>query len=172
MAEASFRDTLVASAAELGYGPDSFRPLDDAEAAEVAAAVERAFGDAANGAVVGWWHSDRRCPLPAAGRCFREGGWRHLVAVAPDSAAAVWLLAENWWRGRPPLFVFASTAGVVQAVLGNTHGFEYVVAGRQLDWLFAEDHEDCVSVAGAEAVRRLEAIDAEPSAAADRGGIS
>ena len=169
MAEASFRDTLVASAADLGYGPDAFRPLDDAEATDVAAAVERAFGDAANGAMVGWWHSDRPCPLPTAGRRFRQGGWRHLVAVAPGADNPVWLLAENRWRGRPPLFAFASTAGVVQAVLGNTHGFEYVVAGRHLDWLFAEDHEDYASVAGAEAVRRLEAIDSEPPAAADGG---
>jgi hypothetical protein len=58
------------------------------------------------------------------------------------------------------VFAFASTAGVVQAVLGNTHGFEYIVTGRKFDWLFAEDHEECVSVAGAEAVRRLEAIPA------------
>ena len=165
MAETSFRDVLVASAAELGYGPDAFRPLDDAQAAEVAAAVERAFGDAANGAMAGWWYSNRPCPFPTSGRGFREGGWRHLVAVAPDPLAPVWLLAENWWRGRPPLFAFASTAEVVQAVVGNTHAFEYIVAGRQLDWLFAEDHEDCVSVAGADAVRRLGALDAEPPAA-------
>jgi hypothetical protein len=170
VAETSFRDVLIASAAELGYGPDAFRPLDDAEAAEVAAAVERAFGDAANGAMAGWWHSDRRCPVPTAARGFQEGGWRHLVAIAPDPAAPVWLLAENWWRGRPLLFAFASTAEVVQAVVGNTHGFEYIVAGRQLDWLFAEDHEDCVSVAGADAVRRLATIDAEPPAAATQGG--
>lgn len=164
MAEVSFRDTLVASAAELGYGPDVFRPLNDAEASEVAAAVERNFGDAANGAMVGWWHSDRPCPLPTAGRCFREGGWRHLTAIAPDPSAPVWLLAENQRRGRLSLIAFASTASVVQAVLGNTHGFEYIVAGRQFDWLFAEDHEDCVSVAGAAAVRRLDAVRAEPSA--------
>jgi hypothetical protein len=170
MADASFRDTLVASAEELGHRPDAFRSLDNAEAAEVASAVEQAFGDAANVAMVGWWHSDRPCPLPTAGRCFLEGGWRRLLAVAPDPAAQVWLLAENWWRGRPPLFAFESTAEVVQAVLGNTHGFEYVVVGRQLDWLFAEDHEDCVSVAGVEAVRRLAAIDAEPSAAPDGRG--
>ena len=61
-------------------------------------------------------------------------------------------------------------SAVVQAVLGNTHGFEYVVAGRQLDWLFAEDHEDCVSVAGAGAVERLVAVPAEPTASPDRGG--
>ena len=169
----SFRDTLVASAAELGHGPDAFRPLDDAETADVAAAIERAFGDAANGAMAGWWHSDRPCPLPTAGGCFREGGgWRHLVAVAPDPDASVWLLAENWSRGRPPLVAFASTAAVVQAVLGNTHGFEYIVCGRALDWLFAEDHHDCVSVAGAGAVERLRRVaEAEPGAAADRGGM-
>lgn len=154
----SFRDTLVASAAELGHGPDAFRPLDDAEAAMVAAAVERAFGDAANGSMVGWWRSGRACPLPATGRCFREGGWCHLAAVAPAADSPVWLLAENWWRGQPPLCAFASTAGVVQAVLGNTHGFEYVVAGRQFDWLFAEDHEGGVSVAGAAAVERLRRV--------------
>jgi len=163
----TFRDTLVVSAAELCFGPDAFRPLDDAEVSEVVAAVERAFGDAANGAMVGWWHSDRPCPLPTAIRYFPEGGWRHLAAVAPDPAAPVWLLVENWWRGRPPLYSFASTAGVVQAVLGNTHGFEYIGVGRQFDWLFAEDHEDCVSVAGKEAVRRLEAVPAEPPVVAD-----
>jgi hypothetical protein len=166
----SFRDTLVASAAELGNGPDAFRPLDDADAAGVAAAVERAFGDAANGAMVGWWHSDRPCPLPTAARCFREGGWRHLVAVALDPAAPVWLLAENWYGGRPVLFAFESTAAVVQAILGNSSGFEYIVCGRQLDWLFAEDHHDCVSVAGTGAVERLgRVIEAEPGAAADPG---
>jgi hypothetical protein len=157
----TFRDTLVASAAELCFGPDAFGPLGDAEGVEIAAAVERSFGDAANGAMVGWWHSDRPCPLPTASRCFREGGWRHLAAVAEDTTAPVWLLAENRRRERPRLYVFASTVGVVQAVLGNTHGFEYIVAGRQFDWLFAEDHEDCVSVAGEEAVRRLEAVPAE-----------
>ena len=130
MAELSFREALVASAAELGHGPDAFRPLDDAEAADVAAAVELAFGNAANGAMVGWWHSDRPCPMPTSSRCFREGGgWRHLAAVAPGPAAPVWLLAENWFRGQPPLFAFACTAGVGQAVLGNTHGFEYIVCG-------------------------------------------
>jgi hypothetical protein len=67
----------------------------------------------------------------------------------------VWLLTENRNRGRPPLFTFESTAAVVQAVLGNTFGFEYIVCGKQLDWLFAEDHHDCVSVAGAGAVERL-----------------
>lgn len=164
MAEALFRDTLIASAAELDYGPDAFRPLDDSEAAVVAAAVERAFGDAANGARVTWWHSDRPCPLPTAGGDFRKGGgWRHLVAVAPAANAPVWLLAENWWRGWPPLFAFESTACVVQAVLGNNHGFEYIVCGRGLDWLFAEDHHDCVSVAGQSAVERLWRVaEAEP----------
>jgi hypothetical protein len=83
-----------------------------------------------------------------------------LTSVAPI-AAPVWLLAENWGRGQPRLFVFASTAGVVQEVLGNTHGFEYIVVERQFDWLFAEDHEDCVSVAGAGAVERLQSIVAE-----------
>jgi hypothetical protein len=158
--EQSFLDMLVTSAAELGYGSDAFRPLDDAEAAEVAAAIEQALGNAANGAMVGWWHSDRPCPLPTATRCFRGDGWKHLLSLATDPAAPVWLLAENRWRGRPPLFAFASTAGVVQAVLSNTVGFEYIVTGAKFDWLFAKDHEECVSVAGAEAVRRLEAIPA------------
>jgi hypothetical protein len=165
--ETSFQDTLVASAAELGYGPNAFRPLNDGEAAQVAAAVERAFGDAANGAMAGWWQSARSCPLPTTVRNFPQGGWRHLVAVAPAAAAPVWLLAENWWRGQPKLFAFESTAAVVMAVLGNSHGFEYIVAGQKLDWLFAEDHEDCVSVAGLEAVRRLEVIDAEQIAQPD-----
>jgi hypothetical protein len=161
----SFRDTLVASAEELGHGSDAFRPLDDAESARVAAIVERTFGDAANGAMVGWWHSDRACPLPSASRCFREGGgWRHLSTVAPSPAAPVWLLAENWSQDRPPLIAFESTAGVVQSVLGNTHGFEYIVCGRTLDWLFAEDHHDCVLVAGTEAAERLRQIpEAEPA---------
>lgn len=159
----SFRDTLVASAAELGYGPDAIRPLDDVDTAGVAAAVERAFGDAANGAMVGWWYSARPSPLPTAAGCFREGGWRHLVAVAPDPAAPVWLLTENWYRAQPAMFAFESTAAVVQAVLGNTFGFEYIVCGRQFDWLFAEDHHDCVSVAGAGAVERLRRVTgAEP----------
>jgi hypothetical protein len=57
--------------------------------------------------------------------------------------------------GIPLLFAFESTAAVVQAVPGNTVAFEYIVCGRQLDWLFAEDHHDRVSVAGAEAVERL-----------------
>ena len=128
MEDQSFRDTLVASAAELGYGPDAFRPLDDTEAEEVTRAVERAFGDAANGAMAGWWYSDRECPLSTAGGDFREGReWQHLQEVAPHSAAPVWLLADNWWSGRPLLFAFASTAAVVRAVLGNTHHFEYFV---------------------------------------------
>ncbi len=167
----SFRDTLVASAAELSHGSDVFRPLDDAEATEVVAAVERAFGDAANGAMSGWWHSDLPCPLPTASGCFREGGgWRHLVAIAPDPAAPVWLLAENWSRSRTPLVAFESTARVVQAVLGNSHGFEYIVCGREFDWLFAEDHHDCVSVAGNGVVERLQRVaEAEPDAAADGG---
>ena len=42
--------------------------------------------------------------------------------------------------------------------MGNTHAFEYIVCGQQLDWLFAEDHHDCVSVAGTEAVERLRRI--------------
>ena len=155
----SFRDILVASAAELDYGPEAFRPLDDAEAADVAAAVELAFGDAANGAMVGWWQSDRPCPLPRASECFREGGgWRHLIAVSPGPAAPVWLLAENWSRGQPPLFAFAGTAEVVQAVLGNSHAFEYIVCGRRYDWLFAEDHHDCVQVARTGAVERLRRV--------------
>ena len=164
----SFRDTLVASAAELGHGPDAFRPLDDAGAVEVAAAVERAFGGAANGAMVGWWRSDRPCPVPSSIRHFPEGGWRHLTAVAPSAAAPAWLLAENWGGGQPRLFAFAAAARVVQAVLGNTHAFEYVVCGRGLDWLFAEDHHDCVSVAGAGAVERLRWVaDAAPGTSSE-----
>lgn len=155
----SFRVSLIDSAAELGYGPESFWALDEIEGAEVAAAIERVFGDAANGAMTGWWHSDQPCPVPRSSRAFRDGrGWRHLTAVAPSPVASVWLLTENWDRGRPGLFVFASTAAVVQEVLGNTHGFEYIVSGQGFDWLFAEDHEDCISVAGAEAVERLGSI--------------
>jgi uncharacterized protein DUF6756 len=162
VAEASFRETLVASAVELSFDAEAFRPLDDAEAAQIAAAVEERFGDAANGGMVGWWHSDRPCPVPSAAKCFHDGGWRYLTAVAPG-AAPVWLLAENWDGGQPRLFVFASTAGVVKEVLGNTHGFEYIVVGRQFDWLFAEDHHDCVYVAGTGAVEELQAINPEPS---------
>jgi hypothetical protein len=153
----SFRDTLVASALEIGFGEEEFRPLDDAEATRVATAVEERFGDAANGAMVGWWLSDKPCPVATSAKCFREGGWRYLTAVAPK-AAPVWLLTENWGSGQPRLFAFASTVGVVQEVLGNTPGFEYIVVGRQFDWLFAEDHEDCVSVAGVGPVERLQAL--------------
>jgi hypothetical protein len=158
MSRESFRDTLVASAAELGYSHDRFRPLEDEEAGRVASAVEATFGDAANGAMVGWWYSTRSCPLPTESRCFREGGWRYLLDVAFGPTDRVWLLTENWGGGPPITLAFESTAEVVLAVLGNTFGFEYIVVDQQFRWLFAEDHEDCVMVAGTEAVRRLQAI--------------
>jgi hypothetical protein len=154
MALPRFRDVLIASAADLGYESDAFRPLDDTEAAEIAATIEVGFGNAVNGAMSGWWHSDRPCPLPTAGRCFGEGGLRHLAVVGAESEP-VWLLAENWGGHQPRLIAFSSTVGVVQEVLGNTHGFEYLVASQHRDWLFAEDHHDCVSVAGADAVREF-----------------
>ena len=158
MVPASFRDTLVSSAKALGHNADAFRSLNDAEVADVVASIKQTFGDAANGAMTEWWHSDRPCALPHLVRCFQDGGWRHLAAVAFDQKRPVWLIAENWKRGVPPILGFASTASIVQDVLGNTHGFEYIVVDQGLTWLFAEDHEDCVSVAGAEAVRRLDAI--------------
>ena len=167
----SFLETLTRSAAELSYGPEAFRPLGDAEAAKVAAAVKRAFGNAANGAMAGWWHSDRPCPAPTSSACFREGGWRHLVVVAPTSDAPVWLLAENWGRDHPPFLAFAGTAAAVQAILGNTHAFEYIVCGRQLDWMFAEDHHDCVWVAGSGAVERLRRVQSVEPRAVAGGGI-
>lgn len=160
MAKNSFQDTLVASAAELGFGPEAFRPLNGAEAAIAAATVKQTFGDAANGAMLAWWHSDRPCLLPAESHFFYSGGggWQHLDAIAPAKESLVWLLAQNWGREEPSLIAFESAADVVQAVLGNTHGFEYVVCDRQLGWLFAENHHCCVTVAGAEAVERFRRI--------------
>lgn len=155
----SFGTSLIEAAREEGFDAATFRPLDRNDGDEIAASVKDAFGDAANAAMTGWWFSERKCPLPTSTRRFADGdGWRHLIDVAPYVSAPVWFFAQNWMRDTPPHLVFASSAEVVQAVLGNMGGFEYIVCGRELDWLFAEDHEECVSVAGADAVRRLESI--------------
>lgn len=82
-----------------------------------------------------------------------------MTQIAPSPAAPVWFISQNWTSDTPRLVAFSGTAQAVQAVLENSHGFEYIVVGRELDWLFAEDHEHCLSVAGAEAVERLAAID-------------
>ena len=158
MIEQSFQEVLVESALELGIGDDLFHPLSDEEGAGIAKIIEKTFGDAANGAMAGWWYSSLPCPLPTSARYFPEDGWRQLTAIAEPADAPVWLIAANEWRGHPLFYVFSSSAQVVQDVLGNMFGFEYIVADQNLNWLFAEDHESCVSVAGSEAVRRLEAI--------------
>jgi hypothetical protein len=59
MDEPSFQDLIVASAAELGHGPDILRALDGVASSEVVAVVERAFGDVANGTMDAWWPSVR-----------------------------------------------------------------------------------------------------------------
>ena len=159
-----FRLVLLKNAAAAGVAEDDFRPLDGTEAVAVAEAVKERFGDASNGAMAGWWRSDRPCAVPTLTRRFEsDEGWSYLTVLAPAPTESVWLIAENWSGQKPPYLIFAGTAAGVQRVLGETHSFEYMVAGRSLTWLFAEDHESCIAVAGEEAVRRLRAISASSS---------
>lgn len=150
---------LMENAAVSGVPEDDFQPLGGAEAVAAAEAVKEHFGDAANGAMSGWWRSDQPCAKPTLTRRFEnDDGWSFLTAVSSGPTELVWLITENWSGGTPPYLVFAGNAAGVQKVLGESNGFEYIVVDRGLTWLFAEDHESCVAVAGEEAVLRLQSI--------------
>jgi hypothetical protein len=56
--------------------------------------------------------------------------------------------------------VFESSPAVVQRVLGNSHGFEYLVVSKDLEWLIAEDHHSCMLAVGHPVIERLKAVTA------------
>lgn len=149
----SFRDYLMRCASEAGLGPDDLRPLPDGPAAEVAAAIAGRFGDAVR---LLWLPAGPPCGLPVASRHFEDDrGWDRVARLAPDPEAPVWLAAENWRGATPRCYVFESRPAAIRRVLGEAHGFEYLVASRRLDWLLAEDHHSVMTAVGAPVVERL-----------------
>ncbi len=155
---ASFRDRLAANAAEVGLGPDQFDPLPDHRAAEVASSIEVRFGDSVQ---MLWWGTDSPCDSPSASRHFEDDrGWSWIDRIAPQADDAAWFIAENWGGGSPRCFVFEATPTAVRAVLGNSRGFEYLLASKRLDWLIAENHHSVVIVVGQAVVDRLRQLDA------------
>jgi hypothetical protein len=97
--------------------------------------------------------------LPTASYRDHDGrGWEWVGRIAPDPDERVWFIAENWHGGSPPCYVFEGRPAAVVGVLGNSHGFEYLMASKRLEWLIAEDHHGVIVVAGQAVVDRLERV--------------
>lgn len=153
----SFRDELLATAAGVGLGLSQFRSLPDEQGIEVASAIESRFGGSVR---LHWWGTDSPCDLPAASRHFSDDqGWAFVDLITPDPEQSVWFVAENFGGGSPRCFVFEAKPSAIRAVLGNSHGFEYLLASKQLDWLIVEDHHSVVVVVGQAVVDRLNRLD-------------
>jgi hypothetical protein len=164
---ASFLDYLMQMALEAGLDADEFRPLPEGAAAAVIHALKGRFGDSVR---MLWWRAAPACDLPAASRRFCEDrGWDQVERLAPDAEVPVWLVAENWYGGSPDCFVFETTPSATRRVLGKSHGFEYLVASRGLDWLLAEDDHSVITAVGRPVVERLMHLEGGQPAAADCG---
>ena len=149
----SFRDYLLGSAAEIGVEAVEFCPLADDEASVVAEVEGKRFGSSIRFL---WWCPDGPPVTPSAAHQFQDDqGWAELAHIAPNPNEPVWLIAENWYSERPAYFVFEGTPAVIQRVLGNSLGFEYVVVSKRLEWLIAEDDHSVVQVVGSPVVGRL-----------------
>jgi hypothetical protein len=95
--------------------------------------------------------------LPSESRqCLDDAGWRQLSRIAPGRREdAAWFIAENGQGGEPRLFVFEASPATIQDVVGNSHGFEYVIVSQHMDWLLAENHHGYIIAVGSPAIERL-----------------
>ena len=127
----SFQEYLISQADEAGFHYDHFRPLPEDQAMEVASAIKDHSGASVR---LMWWGTTCPCDLPIASLYFPDNrGWAHVPQVAPNTVEMVWLIPETWSGDTRRFLVFAAKPSTISAVLGNSHGFEYLMASKQSD---------------------------------------
>jgi hypothetical protein len=148
----SHRDYLVASAAEAGVRPDQFRPVPQDEAEAVRERIRQQFGRAV--LCFFWPPLGAPSALSSAAHQFGgAGGWDRLEALVPEPDELAWFVCEDW--GGSGSLVFDATPVAVQAVLGNSHGFEFFVVSKRMDWLVGEEDHGMTFAVGEVVASRL-----------------
>lgn len=140
----------------LGLDPGALRMASLAETRETLPRVQQRF--IANPAKDSWWWQDLGRPGVSAE--FVDGrACRRLAALTPSPRSAVWLICNDNARDR--LLLYDGTPDVIQTVLAECFGFEYMLADKSLAWSLAETHEGVLVALGSPAMERFRAFIAE-----------
>jgi hypothetical protein len=83
-----------------------------------------------------------------------SSGYTQIGSIVPDVVERVWFIAES----DDPAFVVCDTS-VENAlrIVGECHGFEYVLADKSHAWVVGENHHNVIWDAGSAVVDRIEA---------------
>ena len=106
------------------------------------------------------WDGHRRPAddLHWVGYRLREPHWAFGPAYGPEIMSAVvtepmvYLLIEDTFD---KMWVYETAPDLIQVVLGELWGCDYLVVDKKLTWLMGEDHESVVFACGDKAVTRL-----------------
>jgi hypothetical protein len=160
-----FAADLIANATSLGITSDAFRLVDSQSLPSLIQDCNRAFPDLP---LLLWWpHPKAGVAQPPSNPCtshqfMDQLGYQRIPALVPHSTERIWMFAENWGkterRGFDALIAFETTPTHAHDVIGESHGFEYVLVSQTFDWLIAENDHGYLMVSGDDVVTRLKEI--------------
>ncbi|WP_413431632.1 DUF6756 family protein [Crateriforma spongiae] len=158
----NFTAYLVANAKSLGIESSDFRPVDSSLLPGLVHRCNESFPQIP--AFLWWPHPTTRPEAPpAASRQFLDQlGYQRIPRLVSDPSERVWMFTENWGkidrRGFDAAIVFDTTPICAHDVIGESHGFEYIIVSQTFDWFIAENDHRFLIVSGDDIVDRLEEI--------------
>ncbi|QDV47303.1 hypothetical protein Enr13x_72120 [Stieleria neptunia] len=160
-----FAADLIAKATSLGLAPDDFRLVDAQSVPTLVHDCNHAFPDIP---LFLWWpHPKRETGEPpsesfTSHQFIDQLGYQRIPELVSDQTERIWMFAENWGmvdrRGYDALVAFHTTPRHAHDVIGESHGFEYILVSQTLDWLIAENDHRYLIVSGCSVVDRLREI--------------
>ena len=160
-----FAADLIANATSRGIAPEDFRLVDAQSVPSLIQECNHAFPDIP---LLLWWpHPKRAVDEPPLDSCashqfIDQLGYQKIPDLAPHPTERIWMFAENWGKterhGFDALIAFETTPTHAHDVIGESHGFEYVLVSQTFDWLIAENDHGYLMVSGDDVVSRLKEI--------------
>jgi hypothetical protein len=148
------RDELQRAAEALGLGADAFRLLGPHEYRPVLKSIAEAFLNVgAEGLRYDWWwelFKDESSSWHTGDRSLAMLG----KLLPPNEA--MWLLANDSSKKQDSFWVCEVRADSIPQILGASHGFEYLVVSKKLEWLVGEHHSEVLVAVGERMIKALE----------------
>lgn len=157
------RQELAEAANRAGIGSDELRLVRSTRYESLLVAIVERFTTLGKPGLqsLWWWESFRP---PMLSRHIADAD-RWLRDLLPDEDR-VWFIAEDWPRTKRHgnYWLYDAKRSRLPDLLAEMFPFEYYVASKKLDWLFAENHHDVVFAVGNPAIEKLQRF-APPSSA-------
>jgi hypothetical protein len=141
------RQDIDAAIQSLQITPDLFRPLSDAESAQV---VRQVLDKFVGGVQRTWWWEALG---PGAVSRHVQDGFKLVAEIVPAPDEIVWFIAEDDDNSGFP--VYEATPRAAQQVIGECAYFEYYLVAKDMSWLLCENHHDVLIGVGEAVTTRL-----------------